>query len=238
MVEDIESDRENGENEKQEREEEKTLLNLYWCWIFPFDFYCWCSLHQFVWLIHDSVMHVYSIFTIFTQFSFFVFEASFSFSLLTSILELPLIFMIPLFEYFLLIVITKIFFFQGVCLWCNWVSNMKYQRSLWIDDLIGNMKKSKWIWIRCSDFFNYFCANYFEQYVVSQEVWLIFLEIGLKSFYQTPLHLAAYQNYKECIEKLLQNGANKSLKNVWIHGKERKRYLECYQVSREVIIRE
>ncbi len=36
----------------------------------------------------------------------------------------------------------------------------------------------------------------------------------LKSFWQTPLHLAAYYGYKECVEKLLQYGANKSLKNV------------------------
>jgi hypothetical protein len=36
----------------------------------------------------------------------------------------------------------------------------------------------------------------------------------LKLFGQTPLHLAAYFGIKECVEKLLQYGADKSLKNV------------------------
>ncbi len=39
----------------------------------------------------------------------------------------------------------------------------------------------------------------------------------LKSFWQTPLHTAAYKGQKECVEKLLKNGADKSLKNVWNH---------------------
>ncbi len=36
----------------------------------------------------------------------------------------------------------------------------------------------------------------------------------LTSFWQTPLHLAAYFGRKECVEKLLQYGADKSLKDV------------------------
>jgi hypothetical protein len=36
----------------------------------------------------------------------------------------------------------------------------------------------------------------------------------LTLFGQTPLHLAAHWGKKECVEKLLQYGADKSLKNV------------------------
>jgi hypothetical protein len=39
----------------------------------------------------------------------------------------------------------------------------------------------------------------------------------LNSIWQTPLHRAAYYGKKECVEKLLQSGANKLLKNVWNH---------------------
>ncbi len=39
----------------------------------------------------------------------------------------------------------------------------------------------------------------------------------LTSFWQTPLHFAARYGYIECVEKLLQYGADKSLKNVWNH---------------------
>ncbi len=55
--------------------------------------------------------------------------------------------------------------------------------------------------------------------------WLTLIKLGgkdwllakhlLKYFWQTPLHLAAYCGYQGCVEKLLQSGANKSLKNVW-----------------------
>jgi hypothetical protein len=46
--------------------------------------------------------------------------------------------------------------------------------------------------------------------LISFENILFFFEVIL----QTPLHFAAYCNHKNCVEKLLQNGADKSLKNV------------------------
>ena len=55
------------------------------------------------------------------------------------------------------------------------------------------------------------------KHLASQDVWNdLFGKHGfLISFWQTPLHRAAYWGYKESAEVLLKYGADKTLENVW-----------------------